>query len=83
MEQELMLAAVANNAPGMITVYNIKTYQYLYVNKTITKILGYQPEDFINGGVEFAISLVHRNTSLLLLLRFWRNSANKVSATSL
>lgn len=54
-----MLASIADYAPGLVTVYNIQTGEFLYVNNSITRILGYQPEDFINGGVNFVNSLIH------------------------
>lgn len=50
---------IADRMPGLVSVYNIKTGKYLYTNKSVTTILGYEPEDFINGGVEFVNSLVH------------------------
>ncbi len=54
-----MTASITDHIPGLVAVYNIRTGKYLYVNKSVTKILGYQPEDFINGGLPFANSLVH------------------------
>lgn len=59
MDHEHLIASIADYIPGLVAVYNIKTEQYLYVNKYVTKILGYQPEDFINGGLQFTWSLVH------------------------
>src|SRR5258708_1188185 len=50
---------VANISPGMIAVYNIKTGEYMYVNETCRKILGYGPEEFLQGGVGFASQLLH------------------------
>src|SRR3982751_2067274 len=50
---------VADSSPGMIAVYDIKTGEYLYVNSAIRKILGYEPEDFLRGGFEFVVKLVH------------------------
>ncbi|HYC79775.1 MAG TPA: PAS domain S-box protein, partial [Candidatus Binatia bacterium] len=40
-------------------MYNITNGRYLYVNKTIKKLLGYEPEEFIKGGLAFVSSLVH------------------------
>jgi diguanylate cyclase (GGDEF)-like protein/PAS domain S-box-containing protein len=67
MSYEQMLMSVADRAPGLIAVYNIQTGQYLYVNKAVTKILGYKPDDFINGGVEFAISLIHPDDTPIIM----------------
>lgn len=53
------LLRLADAVPAVVTVYNINTGQYLYVNKAATAILGYTPEEFISGGLGFAVSLVH------------------------
>ncbi len=67
MSYEQMLISVADNAPGLIAVYNIHTGKYLYINKAVTHILGYQPEDFINGGVPFAVSLLHPDDAPVIM----------------
>ncbi len=59
MDTEQFLNAIADHAPGIVAIHDIQTGKYLYMNRAITKILGYQPEDFINGGLEFAVSLMH------------------------
>jgi diguanylate cyclase len=59
MKQPDLITSIADYIPGLVAVYNIQTGQYLFVNKSITKILGYQPEDFINGGFTFVASLIH------------------------
>ncbi len=55
------LRKVADVAPGLITVYNIRTGRYTYVNDALRRILGYEPSSFIENGVDFAVSLVHRS----------------------
>jgi PAS domain S-box-containing protein len=53
------LSSITESFPGLVALYNIQTGKYLYTNKTVTKILGYKPEDFMKGGYEFVSSLVH------------------------
>jgi len=53
------LLRIADAVPAVVAVYNINTAQYLFVNKAVTAIMGYEPDDFINGGLGFAVSLVH------------------------
>jgi len=53
------LSSIANVVPGMIAAYNVHTGKYLYVNQACRDILGYEPDDFLTGGIAFAISLVH------------------------
>src|SRR5262245_37171909 len=59
MDRQKLLNAISDQVPGLLVVYNIITGEYLYVNNAIKKTLGYEPEDFINGGMKFAFSLVH------------------------
>jgi len=50
---------ISEAIPALIAVYNILTGEYLYVNNTVKKILGYAPADFITGGLPFFSSLIH------------------------
>ncbi len=50
---------ITDRVPALIAAYNITTGQYLYVNNTSKALLGYSPQEFIKGGIPFAISLVH------------------------
>ncbi|HYE22664.1 MAG TPA: PAS domain S-box protein, partial [Verrucomicrobiae bacterium] len=54
-----ILDVISTRVPGLITVYNINTGVYTYVNEAVEKILDYSPEEFIKGGVKFVASLVH------------------------
>lgn len=53
------LLRIADSVPAVVAVYSVTTAQYLYVNKAITAIWGYKPEEFMEGGLGFAVSLVH------------------------
>lgn len=81
--QSLNLQHIAEVVQGMVTVYDIGTGQYLYVNKTANKILGYTAKDLIKGGVEFANSLVHPDDVERVLLENQAalREANKSSKT--
>jgi PAS domain S-box-containing protein len=50
---------IADLTPGLITVYNIRTGKYTYVNAALKRLLGYEPSAFLKGGVGFAASIVH------------------------
>jgi PAS domain S-box-containing protein len=54
-----LLEKVAEHVPSLIAVYNIHSGKYLFVNSSITKILGYTKNDFLAGGLEFVTDLVH------------------------
>jgi PAS domain S-box-containing protein len=53
------LERIADSVPALIALYSIKSGEYIYVNKALTRILGYEPEEFTSGGLEFVASLVH------------------------
>jgi diguanylate cyclase len=58
-EPKQITTGIADQMPALVTVYNIKDGRYVYVNDSIKKILGYSPEDFISGKINFSTSLVH------------------------
>lgn len=50
---------VYTKVPAMIAVYSVKTGEYIYVNESVSQLLGYKPDDFIEGGTQFVAGLVH------------------------
>lgn len=56
---DISLELLSDRIPAMIGVYSPVTGHYDYVNPAVKKILGYTPEEFIVGGIEFVVSLVH------------------------
>jgi PAS domain S-box-containing protein len=55
----LDLRKLADFVPAMIGLYNVLTNEYVYANKAVTKLLGYRPKEFLDGGMAFVSSLVH------------------------
>ncbi len=53
------LSTLMERIPGMVALYDVGTGKYLFVNQAVSSLLGYQPEDFVSGGIEFVTSLVH------------------------
>ncbi len=52
-------SSITEHFPGLVVMYNIRNGKYIFVNKSIKKILGYEPEEFTKGGLEFVTSIVH------------------------
>ena len=50
---------ITNVSPCIITVYNKNSNNYIFVNSTVKRLLGYTPEEFIDNGRELFYSLVH------------------------
>ena len=38
---------------------NFTTMQYAYVSKSVRNVIGYSPQDFLDGGMDFAFNVVH------------------------
>jgi PAS domain S-box-containing protein len=54
-----MLRRVTDAVPAVIALYDVKTAEYLYVNRAVERVFGYTPEEFASGGLAFAVRLVH------------------------
>ncbi len=63
----IALEQLADHLPAMIAVYSLITGDYKYVNKTVTKLLGYKPSDFTSKGLAFVSALVHPDDMPLIL----------------
>jgi PAS domain S-box-containing protein len=50
---------VANFTPSLIAVYNIQNGEYIFINDSLNKILGYKPSEWLEGGLNYVTSLVH------------------------
>jgi PAS domain S-box-containing protein len=53
------LDGIASRSPGMIDIYQYQTGQYVYVNRAITHLLGYTPEEMLDGGLTFFTEKIH------------------------
>lgn len=52
---------IADAAPSVIALYNIRTGNYHFVNESVRKILGYSTQEILEGGLEFMKNLIHPN----------------------
>lgn len=50
---------ISDTTPGLITVFNVNTGEYRYVNKAIETMLGYKAQDILDGGFGYLLSLLH------------------------
>jgi two-component system CheB/CheR fusion protein len=50
---------ISDITPGLITVFNVNTGKYSYVNNTIETMLGYKAQDILDGGFAYLVSLIH------------------------
>jgi DNA-binding CsgD family transcriptional regulator len=47
------------SAPGIVGVFNYDNFQYEYFSKNVKNVLGYEAEDYINGGLGFSYSTLN------------------------
>lgn len=59
MESEYFIRKVTELTPSLITVYDIRSGEYLFVNEAIEQLLGYSAEYALEKGVDFFISITH------------------------
>ncbi len=58
-ENQNLVEKIADSAPSIITSYNIKSGRYSFVNQSFKKLLGYEVNDLLSGGLPFFRSLIH------------------------
>jgi PAS domain S-box-containing protein len=58
-QNQKFIQKIADAAPAVITTYNFKTGQYLFVSEGLRKLLGYSPQEVIKEGVNFFMKSVH------------------------
>jgi PAS domain S-box-containing protein len=58
-ENREFIQKIANTTPSLIAAYNVNTGKYVFINKALEKILGYDPEQIIEQGVEFFMNIIH------------------------
>ncbi len=47
------------SSPGITGIFNFDTLQYEYLSRNVRNILGYDPEDYLNGGLGFNYSILN------------------------
>jgi two-component system, cell cycle sensor histidine kinase and response regulator CckA len=56
---ERYIQDVAELSMDVQSIIEAKTQKYLYMNPAVTKVLGYKPEEFVEGGLEFFYNHLH------------------------
>lgn len=58
-ESEERFKQVLSNSKDVLYKMNLDDRQYKYVSPAITSMLGYKPEEFLDGGISFIFSKMH------------------------
>ncbi|WP_162944712.1 PAS domain-containing protein [Flavisolibacter nicotianae] len=59
MESQIFIRKITDATPSIITTYNVNSGQYTFVSEGIIKLLGYQPADVLEKGIDFFINTIH------------------------
>jgi PAS domain S-box-containing protein len=59
LENEYFIRKVTELTPSLISVYDINTGKYLFINQAIQTLLGYRAEEVLEKGIDFFISIMH------------------------
>ncbi|MBV9962767.1 MAG: PAS domain-containing protein [Parafilimonas sp.] len=78
-ESKKFAEKIADVSPCIITAYNVKKGQYIFLNKGLQTLLGYDIQEFYEGGRNLFYELVHRDdvTSLAEKINSIVREANK------
>jgi PAS domain S-box-containing protein len=58
-ESQNFIQKITNTAPTIIAMFHARTGKHLFVNEGIKKLLGYEPEEALQGGIDFISGLIH------------------------
>ena len=58
-QAELYIQCLADLSLDVQSIVNATHQSYLYMNSAVEKVLGYKPDEFIEGGLDFFFNLVH------------------------
>ncbi|MFL5729685.1 MAG: PAS domain-containing protein [Cytophagaceae bacterium] len=58
-ETQHLIEKIATSTPQILYVRDLKTQQYLYINKKVEEYLGYTAEQILSGEIDSGISIIH------------------------
>jgi len=50
---------IANTTPSLIASYNTNTGKFTFINRSLHSLLGYEPDELMNKGMDFYSALIH------------------------
>lgn len=58
-ESQYFVQRIVDTSPNILYIYDLEEQRNIYVNREITIILGYSPEDIVAMGASFLATLIH------------------------
>jgi PAS domain S-box-containing protein len=60
-EKEYFIQKITELTPSIISVYEIKTGRFQFINQAFQTIMGYRPKDLLEAGAGFFLGILHPN----------------------
>lgn len=70
-EKNRFIQKITDATPAIISVHNIHTGRFIFINEIFERMLGYSKEDLLKEGVSFIYRLVHFNDREKVLEQFY------------
>ncbi|RYZ00521.1 MAG: PAS domain S-box protein [Chitinophagaceae bacterium] len=68
-DNQNFLRKLTDATPSVISSYNVHSGRYTFVSEGMEKLLGYSPQEVLDGGVPFVSELIHPDDLEALLVR--------------
>jgi PAS domain S-box-containing protein len=68
-ENQNFIKKITDAAPSIITSYNINNGKYSYISGGIKKLLGYDPREALEKGIDFFMSIIHPDDLEALVIK--------------
>lgn len=59
MDNQIFIRKIADATPSLIALYHIRTGRYVFLNKSIKNLLGYEPQAVLEKGANFFLEVIH------------------------
>ncbi len=66
-ENQNFIRKITDATPSIITSYNVHSGKYVFVSEGIKKLLGYNPNEFLENGLAFLNTIIHPDDAAALL----------------
>lgn len=57
--QKSLFSKIVDLSPNLVAVYNLQTGKYIFINHALKPILGYEPSDWLEKGIDYVLKKVH------------------------
>lgn len=68
-EKQTFIQKITDAAPSIISSYKVNTGEYVFVNQGLKKLLGYEPNEAFQKGLQFIMDIIHPDDVLTLVER--------------